>query len=70
MGQSIECTEHPLRVDGLEAHITYIELRLHVDQKQGAVPSILQRLGVPATQILQRVEAKLNTQPRVSGGAG
>src|SRR5690606_11737937 len=31
---------------------------------------ILQRLGVPAGQILQQVEAKLAQQPKVSGGTG
>jgi ATP-dependent Clp protease ATP-binding subunit ClpB len=37
-------------------------------QETGAVPSILQRLGVPASQVMQQVEPKLATQPKVSGG--
>ncbi len=38
-----------------------------VAQEGGAVPSILQRLGVRPEQILAAIEQKLQTQPRVSG---
>ena len=37
-------------------------------QQHGAVGSILQRLGVPASQILGPVNAELERLPRVSGG--
>lgn len=41
-----------------------------VSQENGAVPSILQRLGVPVGAVLQQTETRLDQQPRVSGGVG
>ncbi|MCL4215456.1 MAG: AAA family ATPase, partial [Candidatus Hydrogenedentes bacterium] len=41
-----------------------------VQQDQGAVVSILQRLGVPQTQIANQVNARLESLPRVSGSQG
>ena len=38
-----------------------------LDQKQGAVPSVLQRLGVPAEQVRGQIEQRLERLPRVSG---
>ncbi len=38
-----------------------------VQQENGAVPSVLQRLGVPAGQIVAQVQQRLATMPRVSG---
>jgi ATP-dependent Clp protease ATP-binding subunit ClpB len=53
------------------AEITPLHL-LHglVNQEQGAVPSVLQRLGVPASQIAAQAQSALDKLPRVSGGAG
>jgi ATP-dependent Clp protease ATP-binding subunit ClpB len=40
-----------------------------VGQKQGAVSSILQRIGIPPEQIVAEVDKKLETLPRASGAA-
>jgi len=41
-----------------------------VHQEQGAVVSILQRVGVPADAVARDVESRLDTLPRVSGATG
>ena len=43
-------------------------LRAVVSQEDGAVPAILQRVGVPAGPVLQQIDQRLSTMPRVSGG--
>ncbi|MCH8204658.1 MAG: AAA family ATPase, partial [Candidatus Hydrogenedentes bacterium] len=40
-----------------------------VSQEQGAVPSILQRIGIPPEQIKAQVEGKISDLPRVSGAS-
>ena len=40
-----------------------------VAQEQGAVASILQRVGVPLEQIASQARARLESLPRVSGAA-
>ena len=40
-----------------------------VSQDQGAVPSILQRIGIPPEQIKAQVEEKISDLPRVSGAS-
>ncbi|NLN93327.1 MAG: ATP-dependent chaperone ClpB [Candidatus Hydrogenedens sp.] len=39
------------------------------DQKQGAVSSILQRVGVAPAQLLQSVEQALSSRPKITGGS-
>ena len=41
-----------------------------IQQEQGAVVSILQRLGVPQTQVAAQVNQRLESLPRVSGSQG
>ncbi|HWP59980.1 MAG TPA: ATP-dependent chaperone ClpB [Candidatus Acidoferrales bacterium] len=39
-------------------------------QKEGVVLSLLQKLGVPAAQLLERAQQALDRQPQVTGAAG
>ena len=44
-------------------------LQALVTQEQGAVASVLQRLGIPSGQVLGLIDQRLRTMPRVSGAA-
>ena len=61
-------TAMDLAGDRGHAEITPLHL-LHglVSQEQGAVPSVLQRLGVPASQVAALAQQELDKLPRVSG---
>ena len=41
-----------------------------IEQKSGAVESIMKRLGIPTTQLVGEVEQRLSALPRVSGNVG
>jgi len=41
-----------------------------LDQEQGAVSSILQRLGVPVSQVRSELETRMKALPTVSGATG
>ncbi len=45
-------------------------LRALVGQEQGAVPAILQRLGVPSRQVIGELDRRLQAMPKVSGQNG
>ncbi|HOX38644.1 MAG TPA: ATP-dependent chaperone ClpB [Candidatus Brocadiia bacterium] len=61
--QLAESSGHP-QIDPLHA------LAALLQQKDGVVVPILQKLGIPSEKLLRAVEAQLQRLPKVSGGSG
>ena len=61
-----EAQNRALRLGHVEVDAEHLLLAL-VEQSDGLVPRLLERMGVPAESLVQAIEQQLNRRPRVSG---
>ena len=69
MGAISEAHNFAIRYKHSEIKTEHLLLAL-INQTDGLIPNILQKMGINPTELTKKLEAKLNSMPKIEGGVG